>query len=242
MRYAALAIPALILASCGHVESTAAESSTIASRSFALSDFDQVALRGSDDVNVMTGKDFAVSATGPQSSLDQLEIVVEDGVLKIGRKSGSSWHIGWSRNGGKGVKVTVTMPVIRGAKLAGSGDMTVDRAAVDAFMASLAGSGNLNVGNVQATTVALDLAGSGDLMIGGRTKRVDISSAGSGDISAKTLEAETVEISLAGSGNASARATGSASVSLMGSGDVQITGTSQCKTSKLGSGSVTCTI
>ena len=82
--------------------------------------------------------------------------------------------------------------------------MTVDRAAVDAFMASLAGSGNLNVGNVQATTVALDLAGSGDLMIGGRTKRVDISSAGSGDISAKTLEAETVKISLAGSGNASA--------------------------------------
>ncbi len=242
MRYAALAIPALILASCGHVESSAAESSTIGSRSFALSDFDQVELQGSDDVNVMTGKSFAVSATGPQSSLDQLEIVVEKGVLKIARKSGSSWHMGWSRKGDKGVKVTVTMPVIRGAKLAGSGDMTVDRAAVDAFMASLAGSGNLNVGNVQATTVALDLAGSGDLMIGGRTKRVDISSAGSGDISAKTLEAETVKISLAGSGNASARATGSASVSLTGSGDVQITGTSQCKTSKLGSGSVTCTI
>ena len=242
MRYAALAIPALILASCGHVESSAAESSPNGSRSFALSDFDQVALRGSDDVNVMTGKAFAVSATGPQSSLDQLEIVVEDGVLKIGRKSGSSWHIGWSRNSDKGVKVMVTMPVIRGAKLSGSGDMTVDHATADAFLASLAGSGNLNVGNVQAKVVKLNLAGSGDLMIGGRTRLVDISSAGSGDVTAKALDAETAEISLAGSGNASVRATGSASVSLVGSGDVQITGTSQCKTSKLGSGSVTCTI
>ncbi len=242
MRYAALAFPALILASCGHVETNATEGPAISSRSFALSNFDQVALRGSDDVNVMTGKGFAVSATGPQSSLDQLEIIVEDGVLKIGRKSGSSWHIGWSRKGDKGVKVTVTMPVIRGAKLSGSGDMSVDRAAADAFLASLAGSGNLNIGNVQAKTVNLNLAGSGDLTIGGQTKLVDISSAGSGDIAAKTLESETAEISLAGSGNASVRATSSASVSLMGSGDVQITGTSQCKTSKLGSGSVTCKI
>jgi hypothetical protein len=242
MRYAALAFPALVLASCGHAGTSTAEGSAISSRSFALSDFDQVALRGSDDVSVIVGKDFSVSATGPQSSLDQLEVIVEDGALKIGRKSGSSWHIGWSRKSDKSVKVTVTMPVIRGAKLSGSGDMTVDRAAADAFLASLAGSGNLNIGNVQAKTVNLRLAGSGDLMIGGRTKQVDISSAGSGDITAKALEADIANISLAGSGNASVRATGNASVSLMGSGDVQITGTSQCKTSKLGSGSVTCTI
>ena len=55
MRYAALAIPALILASCGHVESSAAESSPNGSRSFALSDFDQVALRGSDDARIRAG-------------------------------------------------------------------------------------------------------------------------------------------------------------------------------------------
>lgn len=240
MRHLALAIPALLLASCGHAESGASDSSAVGSRTFALADFDRVALRGSDDVNVVLGKSFSVSATGPQSALDQLEIVVDDGVLKVGRKSNSAWHIGWSSKSDKGVKVTVTMPAIRGASLAGSGDMTVDSATSDAFKASLAGSGNLKIGNVQAKSVDLNLAGSGDIEIAGRTGSIDISGAGSGNVAASTLEAETADISLAGSGNVSARATGDASVSIMGSGNVEISGTDKCKTSKLGSGSVTC--
>lgn len=240
MRHIILAVPALFLASCGHAESGGSDSSAIGSRSFALADFDQVALRGSDNVNVVVGKSFSVSATGPESALDQLDIFVEGGVLKIGRKSGSSWHIGWSRKDERDVKITVTMPSIRGAKLAGSGDMAVDRATADAFKVSLAGSGDLKVGNVQAKSVALSLAGSGDVEIAGRTGSIDISGAGSGNVMANALEAETADISLAGSGNVSARATGSASVSIMGSGDVAISGTDKCKTSKLGSGSVTC--
>lgn len=240
MRRLFLAVPALLLVSCGHAESEASGSSATGSRSFALADFDRVTLRGSDDVNVITGKSFSVSATGPESALDQLEIVVEDGVLKIGRKPGSSWHIGWSRKGDRGAKITVTMPAIRGASLAGSGDMAVDSAATDAFKVSLAGSGDLKVGNVQAKSVDLNLAGSGNIEIAGRAGSIDISSAGSGNVAAGAVEAETADISLAGSGNVGARATGSASVSIVGSGDVAISGTDKCKTSKLGSGSVTC--
>jgi hypothetical protein len=240
MRHILLAVPALFLVSCGHAESGTSDSSAIGSRSFALADFDQVALRGSDDVNVVVGKSFSVSATGPESALDLLEIVVEDGVLKIGRKSNSSWHIGWSRKNDRDVKITVTMPVIRGAKLAGSGDLAIDKAIADAFKVSLAGSGDLKIGNVEAKSVALSLAGSGDIEIAGRTGSIDISGAGSGSVMAGALEAETADISLAGSGDISARATGSASVSVMGSGDVAISGTDKCKTSKLGSGNVTC--
>lgn len=242
MRSLALALPLIFLASCGHAEGSADESSAIATRSFALAGFDQVALRGSDDVNVVIGKDFAVSATGPEAALDQMEILVEDGTLKVGRKSNSSWHIGWSRHGDKGVKVIVTMPAIRGAKLAGSGDMTIDRAVADDFRGVLAGSGNLTINHAETKAVKLNLAGSGDVEIAGRTTAIDISSAGSGNIAARKLEAETAEISLAGSGNVSARVTGSATVSLMGSGDVDISGTQKCKTSKMGSGSITCSI
>lgn len=240
MRRLILALPALALASCGHAENGAAGSAKAGSRSFALADFDRVTLRGSDDVNIVVGKSFSVSATGPESTLDKLEIVVEDGILKVGRKSRSAWHVGWSRNGDKGAKITVTMPAIRGASLAGSGDMTVDSATADAFKVSLAGSGDLKIANVQAKSVDLSLAGSGNVEIAGRTGSIDISSAGSGDIAAGAVEAETAEVSLAGSGNVSARASGSASVSIVGSGDVAIAGTDKCKVSKLGSGSVTC--
>lgn len=222
MRIIALALPALILSACGHAESNATESSATTTKQFALTDFDQVALRGSDDVDVVVGKGFSVSATGPQSVVDRLEIVVEGGVLKVGRKKDSSWHMNWSDKGH--AKVTVTMPAIRGAKLAGSGDMEVDRAEADAFDASVAGSGNLKIGSVQAKTVDLNVAGSGNLDISGQTTSASLSSAGSGEIVAKGLKAETADVSVAGSGN------------------VDISGTDKCKISKLGSGDVTCRI
>ena len=242
MRFVLVAVPAILLASCGHAERGAASTSAAGSRNFALADFDQVALKGSDDVNVVVGKSFSVSATGPSDELDRLEIVVEDGVLKVGRKSGMSWHIGWSRKGEQDVKVTVTMPAIRGASLAGSGDLAIDSATADSFKISLAGSGNLRVGKLEAKAADLNLAGSGDIAVTGKVGTLEISGAGSGNVVASALEAETADISLAGSGNVSARATGSASVSVMGSGDVTISGTDKCKTSKLGSGSVTCKV
>lgn len=240
MRHLALAVPALLLVSCGHAETSSSESSAIGSRNFALAGFDEVALRGSDDVEIAVGKAFSVSATGPEAVLDRLEISVEDGVLKIGRKANSSWHIGWPGKGENGVKIVVTMPAMSGARLSGSGNMSVDQAIADAFKVSLAGSGNLKIGNVQAKSVELDLAGSGNIEIAGRAVTIDVSGAGSGNIMARALEAETADISLAGSGNVSARATASASVSVVGSGDAEISGTENCKTSKLGSGNVTC--
>lgn len=240
MRIIALALPALMLAACGHAEGSASESSAITTKQFALTDFDQVALRGSDDVDVIVGKGFSVSATGPQSVIDRLEIVVEGGVLKVGRKKDSAWHMNWSDKGH--AKITVTMPAIRGAKLAGSGDMKVDRAEADAFGASVAGSGNLKIGAVQAKTVDLNVAGSGNLDISGQTTSASLSSAGSGEIIARGLKAETADVSVAGSGNASVQATASASVSVVGSGNVEVSGTDKCKISKLGSGDVTCKI
>lgn len=241
MRFLAVAIPALVLSACGHAESSAADLGPVTTKKFALSDFDQVALRGSDDVDVVIGKSFDVTATGQQGVLDELEIVVENGTLKVGRKSNSSWHIGWNRHD-KGAKVTVTMPAIKGAKVAGSGDMTVSEAVSDEFSGAVAGSGNLKVAKVEAKSVKLNVAGSGDLEIAGKASSVNASGAGSGSISAKALEAETADISVAGSGNAELRATGSVSASVVGSGNITVSGTDKCKVSKAGSGEVSCKI
>ncbi len=243
MRAAILALPALMLASsCGLGEDKSADSTASTTRNFALSGFDKVSLRGSDNVSVITGKDFSIVATGPESELEMLEIEVDDGVLKIGRKSRSSWYIGWSRKMADDVRITVTMPSIRGASLAGSGDLTVDTAATDTFKASLAGSGDLKIRMLKAQSADLSLAGSGDIDVSGTVGTIEVSGAGSGDVTAGGLVAETAKVALAGSGNITARVTGSASVSVMGSGDVTIMGTDKCKTSRIGSGNISCKV
>ncbi len=230
-----LALP-LALSACGNSASNAASPGPKGERTFALAGFDRVELKGSDDVRVTNGSGFAVSATGPQKRLDDLDIRVVDGTLIVSHKSKAGWN--WST--GEGVLVSVTMPLIKSAALAGSGNLSVDTASDAKFEGSISGSGDLTLSNLKAAEISLSLAGSGDVKARGVTKSLEIDLAGSGDVDAKDLSTESLSASIAGSGDIDASATGKAEVSLAGSGDVRILGTNDCTTSKIGSGSVTC--
>jgi hypothetical protein len=206
-----------------------------ASRSFAASGFTSVELRGPDDVEVKTGGNFAVTAEGDPAVLDQLDIRVDEGTLRVGRKDRNDW----SMRGSKGVKIRVTMPRLTGASVAGSGNLTADRGE-GTFGGAIAGSGNLDIGELRATTADLSIAGSGDLRVAGSAEKLSAAIAGSGDIDAKGLTAAGADISIAGSGNVLGTVKGQASVSIVGSGDVELGGGAKCEVSKLGSGEVRC--
>lgn len=230
-----------MVAACGSgnaSESSAAPSGVEGSRSFAATGFDKVALRGADNVVVKVGPAESVTARGDTAVLDRLKIEVVDGTLRIERRERDG-VLSW-RKGDKPVLVTVTLPRLVGAVVAGSGDMDVDRAHATSFAASVAGSGNLRIVDLTADATALNIAGSGDATIGGRGQSIDISLAGSGDADMGGYKAAHARISLAGSGDVKAGVDGTADVSLIGSGDVEIVGKAACTVSKLGSGAVRC--
>jgi Putative auto-transporter adhesin, head GIN domain len=236
-------IAVVALAGCGSAngETSAKRDGPKVTRSFAAKDFDAVALKGSDDVRIVYGKDFAISASGPTEVVDALDIRVEGNTLRIDRKRGKGWNWNWSGGDHDGAIITVTMPLIRSAVLAGSGDMSVDGTAEDTFDGALAGSGTLTIAGGRAATMNLSIAGSGDVIAAGSAKSLSLSIAGSGDLDAARLSAEQISASVAGSGDITGNATGKADVSIVGSGDVTITGTKNCTISKTGSGEVRCT-
>lgn len=233
-RMGAIIAVAATLSACGIVQ---AQTGGDGSRSFNVRGFDRVSLRGSDDVIVRVGSGESVTATGPDAVLDKLEVKVVNGELRIGREKGWSW--GWSGER-KPAVITVTLPRLRGASIAGSGDMDIDQVQATAFEGSIAGSGNLSVNRLQAETASLDIAGSGNASVTGQVRSVDISIAGSGDMSAAGLKAERAKISIAGSGDVRAQVSGEADVSIVGSGDVNLVGNPRCRISKMGSGDVRC--
>lgn len=229
----------LALAACTMGNANEAEvqpSGVDGNRSFAASGFDKVALRGPDRVIVKVGPAMSVSAVGDTAILDRLEIEVVDGTLRVGRKE--SQGIGW-RKGGEAT-VTVTLPALTAASVAGSGDMDVDRAQAASFDASIAGSGNLRIASLTADSASINVAGSGDARIAGQAQSVDVAIAGSGDVDLAGLKSERAGIAIAGSGNVRAGVTGEAEVSILGSGNVEISGGAKCTVSKLGSGEVRC--
>ena len=223
---------------CGHNRSE--DGGPVVSRSYTVGGFDQIEVAGPYNVQVHTGANVSVSARGPQHTLERMVVEVRGNKLVIHPERQKGWfHMGWSHSGK--VDVSVTVPQLHGAAIAGSGDIHVDQVKGDSFEGAVAGSGGLGIDAIEVQTLKLAIAGSGGVRAGnGRAQNAKFEIAGSGDIDARGVEAQNADVSIAGSGNVTAKATGTADVSIMGSGDVEVTGGAKCSVSKAGSGSVRC--
>ena len=208
----------------------------MSARDYAVGDFKRIESAGAFDVTVRTGAAASVRAEGPQNILDRLEVKVEGDQLVIRTKGGRSFNFGRS----KPVKVAVTVPELRGATIAGSGNLSVDRVAADDFKATIAGSGNLSLPQVRARSLELEIAGSGSGSIAGQTEEARYSIAGSGEVDASKLQSRDVRLTIAGSGSINAHANGTVRGEIMGSGDARISGGAKCSVDKMGSGSIVC--
>ena len=204
------------------------------SRTYAVADFDGVALEGGDDIDVRVGSGFSVRAEGPSDQLDQLRIVKDGDRLDVGRRKGMSW------GGHDRVKIFVTMPRIAAATISGAGNMSVDRAEGTDFTGTIAGSGDLDVTAVAVDRATVSIAGSGNLKAAGTAGMLAIEIAGSGDVAAPGLVAQRGEVSISGAGNVHAQVEGPAKVSILGAGDVDLGPKAKCTVSKMGVGEVTC--
>lgn len=206
-------------------------------RTYAVTDFSALALRGSDDVDVRVGTGFSVRAEGPSKELDRIKIERVGDTLRIGRKKRSGFDWGGSS---ENVTVYVTMPRIVGTTIAGSGNMTVDRVEGQRFTIDAAGSGNLSVAMLAVREAKVSMAGSGDIALKGTADRLTVDIAGSGDVDAAGVKAAGAAVNVLGSGSVRAEVNGQASVSMMGSGDVDLGKGATCSISKMGSGEVKC--
>lgn len=208
-------------------------------RSYPVAGFDKVIGAGANHFLVTVGEAPSVRASGPAATLDKFEVVVEDRELRI-RPKDRYRHDGSLRDLASAT-YRITLPRIRAATLAGSGDMAVDRVDGRRFSAVLAGSGKLSIERMAVDEANLTLAGSGDLSARGRARSSNVSVAGSGRVRARGLRSESGSVAIAGSGDTALTVSGQAQISIVGSGDVAIAGTRQCSVSKMGSGTATCT-
>jgi hypothetical protein len=222
---------------CGQTRSQ--DAGPTVSRNYQVGNFQEIEVAGSYDVDVRTGANPSVSAQGSEKLLERTVVEVKGDKLVIHPQRESGFHWGWSSRGK--AHFTVTVPQLRGATIAGSGDIRVDQVRGDRFDGTVAGSGGLDVGKLDVQTLKIAIAGSGGAKAGsGRAQSASYDIAGSGDIDARGIQSQSADVSIAGSGSVAAHATGSADVSIMGSGDVEVTGGAKCSVSKAGSGNVRC--
>jgi hypothetical protein len=232
-----LGIIAGALATVGCSQARGESGGPIVERAYQVGEFDRIDLGGAYDLTVRTGSAVTVHARGGQSVLDKMEVDVKDGTLRIRPKKNGMFN--WSHNGK--VDLTVTVPALRGASLAGAGDIKIDRIAGDSFEGSVAGAGDLRLDTVEVGKLSFDIAGAGSVYVTkGRAKDASYGISGAGDIHAKGLTSETASVSIAGAGGIHANATKTADISIVGAGDVTLAGGAKCTVSKVGAGDVHC--
>jgi hypothetical protein len=232
----AVAMVAASASACtqGHAENGGPSTS----RNYQVGNFQQIEVAGPYDVEVRTGANPSVSGSGPEKLLEHTVVEVRGDKLLIRPQQSNHWF-GFSTHGS--AHFTVTVPQLRGAAIAGSGGIKVDRIQGPSFEGGVAGSGNLNIAAMDVQSLKLDIGGSGGVKAGaGKAQNAEYSIGGSGDIDAGAIASQNLKVSIAGSGGVRAQSSGTADVSIMGSGDVEIAGGAKCNVSKMGSGSVRC--
>jgi Putative auto-transporter adhesin, head GIN domain len=233
----AILMTTLLLGACSMGEASEGQRQ-MGSRDFQVGAFDKVALSGPPNVVVTVGGAPSVRAEGDTELLEKLEIEVVEGTLRIGYKKGR-WSFGWGKDRVP-VTIRVSAPSLTGAKVAGSGEMKIDKVEGGDLAGEIAGSGEIELASLRARNARFAIAGSGGVSAAGTAESADFSISGSGEVRAGGLEVKRATVSIAGSGNIEAKATETADISIAGSGDVAIAGPARCNVKKSGSGNVRC--
>lgn len=172
------------------------------SKTFALKDFDRIAIAGAYELAATVGPDYAVTLTGSAEDLARAELSVADGELTLGvkdRRKGDR-----RRRDEDGLKATISLPKLTGVSVSGVVDGEVAGIAADAF--------------------SVRISGVGDLSLSGACKSFDAKVSGVGSLDAKALKCASVDVAVSGVGDASVFASEAVEARVSGMGDIEVYG------------------
>ena len=201
----------------------------------SVSEYDQVALQGSMDVELVAGTEGKLKVEAESNLHEYIITEVSNGKLKISVEDGV--NLDPSRN--YEIKITVPFKDLEGVSLTGSGDIySKELIRAESFKASVTGSGDIQL-KVEAGSVEGKLVGSGDLNLHGTAGEFECLVTGSGDLDASNLKAERVVATVSGSGDIQVYASESLKSRVSGSGDISYSGSPKKQDFKTsGSGSI----
>ncbi len=210
------------------------KSSTYETETRNVSGFTGISSGGSFDVKVTLGSKESVRLEGPSDKLDDIETVVEQGVLKIRTKKGVRWN--WPSR--ETITIYVTAKSLNSLSVSGSGEMDVEgTVSGEKLNASVSGSGSLDA-RVSVKAFTGSISGSGEISISGSATNSTISISGSGEFNGYDLKTSTTSVRTSGSGDAQVYADKTLNAVVSGSGDISYRGGASVSKTKSGSGSI----
>ncbi|MBE0392339.1 head GIN domain-containing protein [Flavobacterium sp. PL002] len=199
----------------------------------STANYDQIRVGGFFDVELVSGKEGAITIVGEENILPLVRIEVENGVLLIYTEKNKSI------NTSKKLLITVPFESISDVSLGGSGSITTKSTIkTTKFSVKLSGSGDINL-TLDVNDAEVNISGSGDVNLKGKATNYDGKLSGSGDLNTYELNAENANAVISGSGNIQLFCSNNLIARISGSGSINYKGNPKTKDTKVsGSGSI----
>jgi hypothetical protein len=198
-----------------------------------VGNFDDVQSFGQFDISISYGQVPSVKVQAESNLQQYIEVSVDNNTLNIRHRQNYNFH------SPGGIKILVTAPALRAARLSGSGNIRTENQipAPDHLDLETSGSGNISY-NVKAASVNAHISGSGNIEVSGNTEELEAGITGSGSIKAGNLDSKKTSVSISGSGNAAVVAKEKLNANISGSGDIYYRGQPEVSSHIAGSGTV----
>ena len=171
------------------------------SRTYELTDFDEIEVGGVYELTVQAGSDFSIKVSGHPDQMDRAEVSVENGILTLSHGDENRGKRNWRT---KSLSAEITLPSLSSIDVAGVAEVDVSGIEVEDFSARLSGVGEI------------ELSGNcGDL-----SARVS----GVGELDASSLRCATVDVTVSGIGEAEVYASEAVDASVGGIGSITVYG------------------
>lgn len=208
------------------------------SKSFGLTSFERVEVRGDMIVDIVGGTSVGAVAEGSREALETIDMVVTGRSLRISQRSMGAY--GPRPRGEPPVRITLRAQNLAAVDMHGSGRLTAAGLRGPEVMVTLTGAGAVSASVPAGIAVATRVEGPGTITLSGRARSLRAIVSGAGSIDASALPVRDLEARSSGTGTSRFAASGRATVIASGAAAVEVAGAPRCTVRNSGAGTVQC--
>jgi hypothetical protein len=228
-----LLLPFISVAGTQTIFSSLSHAASLEERQVA--NFTGISSSGPYDVHVTMGSTESLRIEGDADDLEAIVTKVENGILRIYKKTGTN-HSNWGFN--NRIKVYITARILNSLSQSGSGDIQINGVLKPSNLnIKVSGSGSVKA-SIQANKINASISGSGEIDLNGIANEANVAISGSGEFEGRNLKSDKANVKVSGSGEAYIFAASELNASLSGSGQINYTGNPEIHQTKSGSGKI----
>jgi hypothetical protein len=194
----------------------------IVTKKFKVANFKSIELGSAFEVHIHKGSVYAVSVTGREKDIDELEVRSSSGKLTISYES--SWNWGWNNNRSKAV-INITLPRLETGEFTGA--CKVDLLGFtneEEMRLYFSGAAKGSAEGLRTDKLKIELSGASDLKISGQSDYLRVEASGASHLKALDFLGRNVDIEASGASNAQVQVQKSLQVDASGASHVKYKG------------------